>query len=212
MESFRDLPQTRAREAELESRLSRARAVLLDLDGTLVSSHYDWVAIRAELEISGPSIIDSLNGLDGDERGLRWLRMREIESQATRNAECMPGAPDLLSLLRSKRMKTALVTNNSLENASLLLNRFELEFDLVLTRDDGFWKPSGRPLQEAMLRLRAASDECFLVGDSRFDLLAARDAGCPFLAVGAPQDAGLQGSDRILPDLEALNELLQRLL
>lgn len=199
-------------EKELDLRLARSKAVLLDLDGTLVTSHYDWPAIRSELQISGPSIIDSLNDLEGVERRERWGRMEEIEKEATSTAEVMPSAADLLALLGERDLKTALVTNNSEENASILLARFDLEFDLVLTRDDGSWKPSGDPLRKAMRELGVTANECFLVGDSRFDLMAAREAGCPFLAVGSADNEGLAGSDRIFPDLRNLVGELARLI
>ncbi len=69
------------------------------------------------------------------------------------------------------------MTNNSDRNARELLDRFGLRFDVVLTRDSGLWKPSGAPLAEAVRRLGAAPERCLAVGDSRYDLEAARAAG-----------------------------------
>ena len=53
------------------------------MDGTLVDSRYDWPAIRAELGIDAPSLIDALNGLGSPEREEKWRRLIEIERQAT---------------------------------------------------------------------------------------------------------------------------------
>jgi phosphoglycolate phosphatase-like HAD superfamily hydrolase len=74
---------------------------------------------------------------------------------------------------------TALVTNNSAKNTEAILDRFHLTFDLVLTRESGLWKPSGAPLRSAMTILGLNPDECCAIGDSRFDIAAAQDAGIP---------------------------------
>jgi len=69
------------------------------------------------------------------------------------------------------------VTNNSDANAQRLLERFGLIFNVIVTRDSGLWKPSGAPVKEAAHRLGIAPDRCLGVGDSHYDILAAREAG-----------------------------------
>ena len=151
-------------------------AVVFDMDGTLVNSSYDWPAIRRQLGVAGGSIIDDLNGLPEPDRSRRWAELEAIEENATAEAVAFSGVQDLLFLLRDHGLKTALVTNNSDSNTFQLLDRLELEFDVVLTRDSGFWKPSGKPIQEAVKRLGVTPDLCLGVGDSRYDILAARAA------------------------------------
>jgi len=157
--------------------MADVEALIFDMDGTLVASSYDWSAIRRSLGVEGPSIIDALNGLPEPERGRRWAELEEIESQASERSELHDGAVELLDLLRSHGLATALVTNNTAANTERLLDRFGLRFDVVLTRDSGLWKPSGAPLVEAARRLGVVPGRCLGVGDSHFDLLAARDAG-----------------------------------
>ena len=53
----------------------------------------------------------------------------------------------------------------------------DLGFDVVLTRDSGLWKPSGAPIAEAARRLATPPAACLGVGDSHYDVLAARAAG-----------------------------------
>jgi HAD superfamily hydrolase (TIGR01549 family) len=153
-------------------------AVVFDMDGTLIDSHYDWKEIRESLKLSGDSIIDELNALPGVERTRRWEALCEIERQASRKAGLKKGARELLEYLRRTGIRTALVTNNSQENADFLLGRFELEFEVVLTRDSGMWKPSGAPVIEAIKRLGIPAGRCMKVGDSAYDLRAGREAGC----------------------------------
>lgn len=153
-------------------------AVVFDMDGTLIDSDYDWPAIRRRLGVAGRSIIDDLNGLPAGERAERWAELEAIEARATGAARLKGGVPGLLELLAARRLPTALVTNNSERNARELLDRYGLRFDVVLTRDSGLWKPSGAPLAEAVRRLGVAPERCLAVGDSRYDVEAAREAGC----------------------------------
>lgn len=155
----------------------RPKAVLFDLDGTIVDVPYDWPKIRAELGTEGQSILAHLQGLKGRERTRKWDLLEKYEAEATRRARLRPGIKRLLAFLERKKLKTALVTNNSRMNADALLSRFGLRFDLVLTRESGLWKPSARPFLEVMRRLGLEPDECLVVGDTRFDLLAAAEAG-----------------------------------
>jgi HAD superfamily hydrolase (TIGR01509 family) len=153
------------------------RAVVFDMDGTLIDSTYDWPEIRRRLGVTGSSIIDDLNGLPEPERSRRWAELEEIEGSATDGARLHEGVHELLDLLSSRDLLTALVTNNNEVNTQRLLERFGLRFDVVLTRDSGLWKPSGAPVVEAVERLGVAPGDCLGVGDSRYDVLAAREAG-----------------------------------
>jgi HAD superfamily hydrolase (TIGR01509 family) len=153
------------------------RAVVFDMDGTLVDSAYDWPEIRRHLGVTGASIIDDLNGLAEPDRSRKWAELEEIESTATENAKLHTGAHDVLEVISAYGLATALVTNNSSANTRRLLARFGLRFDVVLTRDSGLWKPSGAPISEAVTQLGVTPTDCLGVGDSRYDVLAAREAG-----------------------------------
>jgi HAD superfamily hydrolase (TIGR01509 family) len=185
--------------------LAGTRAVIFDLDGTLVDSEYDWPAIRSRLEVEGGSIIDHLNHLQEPERQQKWAVLNEIEDQASAAAQAMQGADELLSLLRERGIATALVTNNSGSNTSRLLERFGLCFDVVLTRDQGLWKPSGAPMSAVIEELGVAPEQCLAVGDSGFDLAAAREAGCGcFCAVYGAAERIADQADLVFPDLNGL--------
>lgn len=159
-------------------RLAGLEAVLFDMDGTLIDSAYDWPEIRSRLQVVGGSIIDELNGLAEPERSEKWRRLDEIEREASAAASLKSGVHQLLELLAGHGIASALVTNNSEANTCALLDRFGLRFDLVMSRDSGLWKPSGAPLTEAMKRLGVRPENTMAVGDSVYDIRAAREAGC----------------------------------
>jgi len=172
------VPRFERDEILVPAALGAIRAVVFDMDGTLVDSRYDWPEIRRVLEVDGPSIIDALNGLEEPLRSERWSRLLAFEHEATRAASLHAGASELLDLLHARGIRAALVTNNTDDNTRWLLERFGLEFDVVLTRDSGLWKPSADPIEAAMRRLGASPDRTLAVGDSIYDLDAARAAGC----------------------------------
>jgi hydrogenase expression/formation protein HypE len=172
-----NLPRFPRDELLKASAIDGIRAVIFDMDGTLVDSTYDWPAIRQRLEVTGPSIIDDLKALPEPARSRRWAELESFEDEATDRARLQDGANELLELLAARDISTALVTNNSQRNTSRILDRFGLEFDVVLTRDSGLWKPSGAPVTEAVKRLGTVPERCLGVGDSHYDILAARAAG-----------------------------------
>jgi HAD superfamily hydrolase (TIGR01509 family) len=157
--------------------LDGIRAVVFDMDGTLIDSTYDWPAIRRRLGVTGASIIDDLNGQEEPERSRKWALLEEIEKTATESARLHEGAQEVLEIFSDRGLATALVTNNSSANTRRLLARFDLRFEVVLTRDSGLWKPSGAPVSEAVAQLGVEPTDCLGVGDSRYDVLAAREAG-----------------------------------
>jgi HAD superfamily hydrolase (TIGR01509 family) len=190
--------------------LEGIEAVVFDMDGTLIDSKYDWPAIRNRLGVTGSSIIDSLNTLPEDERKVRWGELETTEAAATRDARLHDGVDDLLRLLADRRLQTALVTNNTDENTGQLLRRFGLSFDVVLTRDSGLWKPSGAPLVEATRLLGVTPDRCLAVGDSHYDIIAAREAGLAKVCVLHDGTGRYDGAtDVTFPDIPAFIRYLR---
>ena len=189
--------------------LARVRAVVLDMDGTLMRSRYDWPEIRRRLGITGRSILDELEALPEPTRSVRRRELEAVEQEATRTARLEPGARELLEAFRRSGLRTALVTNNTEANARELLERFDLDFDVVLTRDTGLWKPSAAPLVEALRRLGVAPARALAVGDSAFDLEAGRAAGCALVAVvNGGHDTLRHLADLSFPDLAGLARCL----
>jgi HAD superfamily hydrolase (TIGR01509 family) len=165
------------------------KAVIFDLDGTIVENAYDWPKIREELGTGDTSVLQYLDGLDDPERTHKWAILERHEFEQTAGSVLRQGIPGLLAFLSASDVKAALVTNNSRSNTDYLLAKFSLAFDMVLTREAGLWKPSGAPFSEVLRGLGVGADESCVVGDTRFDILAAVDAGIKriFLLTDAPE-------------------------
>jgi len=161
----------------------RLKGAIFDMDGTVVDVPYDWGEIKAELETQGKPILPYIHNLGEPERSEKWRILERFEYEATQKAKLKPGMREFLGLLSARGVKKALVTNNSRKNVSFLLKKFRLEFDCVISRERGLWKPSGAPILVALKELQLDKEECCVVGDSHFDVRAAEEAGIPLIFI-----------------------------
>lgn len=189
------------------------RGVIFDLDGTIVENAYDWKGIREELGTGTTSILGYLDSLEEPERSAKWAILEGHEAAQTEASVLRRGVRELLGLLRARGLVTALVTNNSRKNAEFLLGKFGLRFDCVITRESGLWKPSGAHFLEVLRTLRLQPEACGVVGDTRFDVLAAIDAGIGAIFLVSDEPERFAGFPvEVYPDMDLLRERLASLL
>src|SRR5512140_684678 len=85
------------------------RGLIFDLDGTVVENDYDWPRIRKELGTGAASILGYLDSLAEPERSAKWAILERHEARQTQASVLRGGILDLLRMLRSRRVATALV-------------------------------------------------------------------------------------------------------
>ncbi len=193
----------------------RLRGAIFDMDGTVVDVQYDWGKIKEELETQGKPILMYLENLEEPERSKKWKVLERFEYDSTQKAKLKPGMREFLDVLSKKGIKKALVTNNSQKNVSFLLKKFNLEFDCVISRERGLWKPSGAPFLAVLKELGLRKEECCVVGDSHFDVRAAQEAGIPYIFILNEDKERFNTSEAdVFSSVEALqtriNELLDK--
>lgn len=189
------------------------KAVLFDMDGTVVNVPYDWPLIKRDLATGGEPILSHLQKLPEPECGRKWKILENYEEEATSRASLKEGIAALLLYLKEKAVLTALVTNNSRKNVDFLLGRFQLRFDLILSRESGLWKPSGAPFKSVMLMWALSPHECCAVGDSLFDVRAAEEAEIfKILIVNEDPLPFLETEAEVFPSIPDLHRRLQALL
>ena len=181
--------------------LSARPALLFDLDGTLVDSVYQHVlAWRDAQQDEGLDLsvwrIHRRIGMSG---GLflkaleRELGMSLSEGQAERLGQLhatallgrleqirpLPGARELLTTLSSMRVPWAIATSGAEKTARPTLAMLGVpEGTPIVTRDQvAYAKPNPDLFIAAAERLGVPLGDCFVVGDSIWDLLAAQRAG-----------------------------------
>lgn len=153
------------------------KGVIFDMDGTVVDVPYDWTRIKSELGTRGRPILSYIASLPEPEKSRKKRILEKHEERATAQAVLKDGMKSFIDFLHSNRMKTALVTNNSRKNVSFLINKYDLHFDSIISREQGLWKPEGTPFLAVMKKWGLEKNECCVIGDSMFDVLAAENAG-----------------------------------
>lgn len=185
------------------------RAVILDLDGTLVDTAGEIAAAlnRALGELGLASLeAKAIEALIG--RGVRSLVERallQVEGGALMDvdraterfeahyaqtvgtdAQLFPGVMPGLRRFAEAGMPMSVVTNKPRLFTELLLDRLEVAefFKAVIAGDDGIRrKPHRDMLLAACERMGSDPIHTVMLGDSDNDILAARAAGCPVWCV-----------------------------
>jgi HAD superfamily hydrolase (TIGR01509 family) len=174
---------------------------LFDLDGTLVDSVYQHVlAWREALEEAGIELsvwrIHRRIGMSGglfvnalvretghrvttEEANRVQLHHAEANACQVEQVRPLPGARELLTYLSRVGVPWAIATNGRLEAARPTLDMLGLSADgVVITRDQvERAKPDPNLFITAAERLGVDISTSIVVGDSEWDLLAARRAG-----------------------------------
>jgi phosphoglycolate phosphatase len=143
-----------------------------------------------------------------------WLDVEHFEDtlmvHGVASAHPAAGAAELLESLVAESVAVGLVTNDSEQVARGQLDRlgWGVHFGVVVGCDSGFGeKPGPGPVNAGIAALGVSADTAALVGDSIYDIEAARAAGVTPVYVGR-DDALRDLAEVAAPDLIELASLL----
>jgi len=173
---------------------------LFDLDGTLVDSVYQHVLawreatqaagielpvwrIHRQIGMSGGLMLNALSRETGrqvsrkDAENIQLVHAESYAKQAP-SLRLLPGTQELLDTLANHRVPHAIATSGRMQSARHALRLLKLHDKVpVITRDDvRFAKPDPDLFLAAGKRLKVSLSRCVIVGDSVWDMLAARRA------------------------------------
>jgi phosphoglycolate phosphatase-like HAD superfamily hydrolase len=177
---------------------SPVKAVLFDLDGVLVHSPLDLAAIKRELfGDEKVFIIEGIEALDG-------------ELEAAGKAHLDPGVSTLFDWIENRNLKRGVITRNTREAVALIARNLEVDFGVVIAREDAPPKPDPASVHAACDLLGVRPEACVMVGDFTFDIEAGRNAGCRTVFIETEKFAHLEpGEDVRIKSLVELIEVLE---
>jgi HAD superfamily hydrolase (TIGR01509 family) len=190
--------------------MTTPRAVIFDLDGTLTEPVLDFDAMRAEIGLSGGTILEQLEQFDVAERARAEAIMIRHERAAIAQARLADGCADLLGHLRGMEIPMAILTRNVREVVDTFARMFAFQFHAVYTREDGPPKPSPHGAWALCRAMGVAPAHTLAVGDYKYDVMAGRDAGCRTVLVSPTPLADHERAEWGSPDMvvTSLRELL----
>ena len=207
----------------------RVETVLFDIDGTLIDSNaahaQSWTQALGEHGIAvDVEDIRRLVGMGGDKL-LPMVAQVSEESEVGRaiakrkkaifgtllpELKATPGARQLVAYLREQQVDVVIATSADAREASQLLERAGVA-DLIpqrASKDDAERsKPDPDIVRAALARSHARPETSVMVGDTPYDLEAARRSGISAFALrcgGYWTDAALRAADGIFDDPAAL--------
>lgn len=210
----------------------RYRTVLFDLDGTLIDHfaaiHRSHAHAMQQLGLPVPTAAQvrasvggglelAISRLAGKENVAAVLALYKPYWDATMldDVQLLPGARELLTTLRQAGIQTAVFTNKHGPSSRRICAHLGIDrlLDGNFGATDTAWlKPQREFAEHVLAILKASAESTALVGDSPYDLAAARNVGVDFFGVttGTHSAAELHaaGANRVYPNLANLTDLL----
>ena len=184
------------------------KLVIFDLDETIVDNAIPFSEMRerilGKIGIEDvPKHLYEFLKAKGEEY-LKLLGKEEI--RRAKKARIAKALPMVLDYLEKKGIKKAVLTRNCKEATMIALGDYAKKFDVIITREDGFEpKPSDEAVRYLFEKFNVRKEECIMVGDYDYDIIAGRRAGC--ITVGVRMDKG----DFRIEDIGELVELILQL-
>jgi len=173
------------------------KAVLFDLDGTLINTNNLIIesfkyTLKKHLNLKlqdedivkyfGEPLATTLSRYDSENVESLLETYKAFNKESHDNlAVGFDDAVLALETLKAKGIKIAVVTSKRREMAEKGLKLFALYnlIDVLITPEDTLkHKPDGEPAIKACEELKVNPEESLMVGDSHFDILCGKNAGC----------------------------------
>jgi phosphoglycolate phosphatase len=210
------------------------KGVIFDFDGTLTELTLNFGHLRNEIEKvarkyvgdeeirsqEGQYVIEMIYWVEGRIgekadifRHEAFVRLRELEMEASKGKDVYPYTRDVLKKLREMGMKIGVITRSHVDVLFLVFQDIESYVDTIVTRDEvREVKPHPNHGAEVLRLLGILPEEAILVGDHPTDVIGGKAAGMQTVGVlsGRTTRKGFEevGATYILDDIRGIPHIL----
>lgn len=158
--------------------LANVKAIIFDLDDTLVRTSLDFKRLKQDIGCDHNddilSFIDTLDCPKAKEQAYNIVLNHELDD--ARTSKWLPGALLFVEQAIVFGLPLAIVTRNCQQATAIKIANNKIPIDLVLTRDDAPPKPDPTGLIEIANRWGIAPSDIAYIGDYIYDIQAAHNA------------------------------------
>lgn len=205
--------------------MARLRAVLFDVDGTLLDSNdahaHAWLdalrgqgfnvpfdLVRSKIGMGGDKLLLEVAGIDDESvvgKLVNERRSAVMKAFYLPDLGPTPGARSLVQRLKSRGLECLVVTSSSKEDLADLLRAgavADLLTEAITSDDADKSKPSPDLVQAALDKLGMGPRDVVMLGDTPYDVTAADRTGVSTIALrsGGWSDRDLDGAIAIYDD------------
>jgi len=187
-------------------RLVKLKAIIFDIDGTLVDSndihalcwieafehfdkHFEWDVVRNQIGKGGDLLVPDLlsaREMRGFGEALKKFRTDLYKRKYMQDVKPFPRVRELFETLHGRGIKLALGSSSNQDEVQYyteLLGVGDLVEGSTSKQDADLSKPSPEIFQAALEKLGTAADNTLTVGDTPYDILASHRASLAIAAV-----------------------------
>ncbi len=160
------------------------KAVIFDLDGTLTEFNININKIKREISKKlninaegNKTILEIIEKLDEKKKKKALEILEKHEINAALKSKLKKEAKKVIENLRNMGVKIGLVTRNNYKSCIIVIEKFNLKFDCIVSREFAKVKPEKDQLELAIKLLGVDKKDVIYIGDHYFDYLAGKRAG-----------------------------------
>ncbi|MZR31166.1 HAD-IA family hydrolase [Sneathiella litorea] len=213
--------------------------VVFDCDGTLVDSAHNVLAcmrlafedaglpaptdlaIRRSIGLNPDAAVRSLAAEPLDDPILEQIVSGYKQAffhrrlQADYHEPLFDGVREVLDHFAGRNIAMAMATGKSLRGVNIVIEKHSLHgyFGSLQTPDHNPGKPHPQMLEKAMLAAGTLPERTFMIGDTSFDMMLAKNAGCRGIGVtwGYHDDSDLleSGAEKLINRFEDLVGIIE---
>lgn len=156
---------------------SQFKGLIFDMDGTITVPSINFDRVREELGILSGDIVEVIASWPEKKAEEAWAIIERYEEEVLSHTKFQDGAREGLLKFKTHGIRLGLLTRNSGKSADAVLERLNVDFDIVLTREFPFIKPHPEPVLHMLREWKLRPPDVLVTGDYIHDIESGKAAG-----------------------------------